>query len=180
MGHFISSRNSLQCRSHHQKLEEKYTHINKIIALFKPFFNKITYKNFMEQLEAFHNDRKEKTIENLTRYSINERNTVDAEVQTDIKDISANFKMINPNMVLIQKRENIVPSQRVNYSPPPIYYSPQPCFQMEIPFQATSSPLYPISHLGWYGGYIPHGMWEWSIFIADYWRYFSLIINKKY
>lgn len=35
MSDFIGTRNGLQCRSHHQKLEEKYVYTNKIIAAFK-------------------------------------------------------------------------------------------------------------------------------------------------
>ena len=40
----LVTRNALQCRSHHQKLEEKYTHINKIINLYKTAFNKTLYR----------------------------------------------------------------------------------------------------------------------------------------
>ena len=39
MSAFISTRNALQCRSHHQKLEEKYVNINKIIFLYKNTFD---------------------------------------------------------------------------------------------------------------------------------------------
>lgn len=52
MSNFIATRNALQCRSHHQKLEEKYTHVNKIIALYKNYFNKNMYKQQMEHLDA--------------------------------------------------------------------------------------------------------------------------------
>ena len=79
MAQFISTRNSLQCRSHHQKLEEKYTHVNRIIALFKSHFNKILYKKFMDQLEAITH---EKHLDNLTKYSHTDRTMVDCEIQT--------------------------------------------------------------------------------------------------
>jgi hypothetical protein len=35
MSEYIGTRNALQCRSHHQKLEEKHLYPNKIIANFK-------------------------------------------------------------------------------------------------------------------------------------------------
>jgi hypothetical protein len=44
MADFIVTRNALQCRSHHQKLEEKYTHAPKIVNLFKPTFDKNEYR----------------------------------------------------------------------------------------------------------------------------------------
>jgi hypothetical protein len=52
MSRFISTRNALQCRSHHQKLEEKYNQINKIINLYKGAFNKNLYKQMMDSLDA--------------------------------------------------------------------------------------------------------------------------------
>ena len=38
MAGFVQTRNSLQCRSHHQKLEEKYHFPNKIISNYKKNF----------------------------------------------------------------------------------------------------------------------------------------------
>lgn len=57
MARFIVTRNALQCRSHHQKLEEKYTHINKIINLYKTAFNKTLYRQTMDHLDAITNDK---------------------------------------------------------------------------------------------------------------------------
>lgn len=67
MARFIATRNSLQCRSHHQKLEEKYTHVNKIISLYKSFFSKTAYKHYIEQLDTLTH---EKNQENITRYTL--------------------------------------------------------------------------------------------------------------
>ncbi len=44
MSQFIVSRNGLQCRSHHQKLEEKYISTNKIILAYKDKFDIEEYK----------------------------------------------------------------------------------------------------------------------------------------
>lgn len=100
MASFISTRNSLQCRSHHQKLEEKYNHVNKIIAFYKPYLNKTAYKQQLEDLVAF----KDKPHDLLTRYTITEKIMVDAEVQTDIMDLNCEFRIAKPNVVVIQKK----------------------------------------------------------------------------
>jgi hypothetical protein len=50
MASFIVTRNALQCRSHHQKLEEKYIHATKIINVFKPSFDRNLYKEAFERL----------------------------------------------------------------------------------------------------------------------------------
>jgi hypothetical protein len=52
MADFIVTRNALQCRSHHQKLEEKYTHAPKIVNLFKPTFDRAAYRDVLESLQA--------------------------------------------------------------------------------------------------------------------------------
>lgn len=44
MSHFIATRNSLQCRSHHQKLIEKLGEIKAIILAFKKYFGKQYYR----------------------------------------------------------------------------------------------------------------------------------------
>lgn len=44
MSHFIATRNSLQCRSHHQKLIEKLGEIKAIIIAFKKYFGKQYYR----------------------------------------------------------------------------------------------------------------------------------------
>ena len=44
MASFIGTRNSLQCRSHHQKLLEKYGEIKTIILNFKKYLGKEQYK----------------------------------------------------------------------------------------------------------------------------------------
>lgn len=50
MADFIVTRNALQCRSHHQKLEEKYTHAPRIVNLFKPTIDKTAYRQAVESL----------------------------------------------------------------------------------------------------------------------------------
>jgi len=50
MANFIGTRNALQCRSHHQKLEEKYIHTTKIINIFKPSFDCSAYREAVERL----------------------------------------------------------------------------------------------------------------------------------
>lgn len=52
MADFIVTRNALQCRSHHQKLEEKYTHAPKIVNFFKPAFDRSAYRDAMDSLQA--------------------------------------------------------------------------------------------------------------------------------
>jgi hypothetical protein len=44
MSDFIQTRNPLQCRSHHQKLEVKYIHPIKIVSYFRQQFDTDTYK----------------------------------------------------------------------------------------------------------------------------------------
>jgi len=44
MALFVTSRNSLQCRSHHQKLLEKLGEIKAIIKAFKKYFGKQYYR----------------------------------------------------------------------------------------------------------------------------------------
>jgi hypothetical protein len=51
MADFVSTRNALQCRSHHQKLEEKYTHAIKIVNLFKQHFDRSEYRNALDVLQ---------------------------------------------------------------------------------------------------------------------------------
>jgi hypothetical protein len=149
MAQFISTRNSLQCRSHHQKLEEKYTHANKIIALFKNHFNKTLYKKFMEQLDAFCH---EKNLESITRYSFPEKIMQDKQVQTDIQDIASDLVVVSPNLVVVQNKTNPQASQQPHYAQSPLYYPPHLYSSMDAAFQ-TSPQHYPISHLGWWGGY---------------------------
>lgn len=55
MANFINTRNALQCRSHHQKLEEKYRHIPTIINIFKPFFNVEAYRRTLKSLKKMNN-----------------------------------------------------------------------------------------------------------------------------
>jgi hypothetical protein len=149
MAHFISTRNSLQCRSHHQKLEEKYTHVNRIIALFKGHFNKTLYKKFMDQLEAITH---EKHLDSLTKYSISDRTMVDRGMQTDIQDIRCDLVEIDPNLVVIQNKKSLVMPSSMGYQQPQPYYPPPIYSPMEPSYQNSQAP-YPLSHLGWWGGY---------------------------
>jgi hypothetical protein len=50
MAKFIRTRNSLQCRSHHQKLSEKYSHPNKIVLTFKNSFDQYLYRSYFNEL----------------------------------------------------------------------------------------------------------------------------------
>jgi hypothetical protein len=52
MSDFIETRNGLQCRSHHQKLEEKYVYTNKIIAAFKDRIDTEEYKKCIFRLKV--------------------------------------------------------------------------------------------------------------------------------
>ena len=51
MSEYIGTRNALQCRSHHQKLEEKYLYPNKIIANFKQHHQLELYRTLKADLE---------------------------------------------------------------------------------------------------------------------------------
>ena len=50
MAGFVQTRNSLQCRSHHQKLEEKYHFPNKIISNYKKNYDSRLYQRVLAQL----------------------------------------------------------------------------------------------------------------------------------
>jgi hypothetical protein len=50
MAEFIASRNSLQCRSHHQKLLEKLGEIKVIITNFKKYISKEQFKAKYQEL----------------------------------------------------------------------------------------------------------------------------------
>jgi hypothetical protein len=152
MSNFIATRNALQCRSHHQKLEEKYTHVNKIIALYKNYFNKNLYKQQMEHLDA---RTQEKIVEHVTRHTMSEKIMVDAEVQTDIKDINCEFRMVNPTLVVVQKKRGVEPQSHSNMAPPPIYYPPPMMRPMEMMPSMMAPPSFPMAPYGWWGGYGP-------------------------
>ena len=53
MARFISTRNALQCRSHHQKLEDRYLYPNKIIANYKQHNDLNFYHQVRQELEEF-------------------------------------------------------------------------------------------------------------------------------
>lgn len=161
MSNFIVTRNALQCRSHHQKLEEKYTHVNKIIALYKNYFNKNVYKQQMEHLDA---RTQEKIVEHVTRHTMSEKIMVDAEVQTDIKDITCEFRMVNPNLVVVHKKKPVESHSQVNMSPPPMYYPPAMLRPMEMVPGMIAPPGYPMPPFGWWGGYAPTRLWQVIIF----------------
>jgi hypothetical protein len=151
MARFIATRNSLQCRSHHQKLEEKYTHVNKIISLYKSFFSKTTYKQSIEHLDTLTH---EKNQENLTRYTMSEKVMIDAEVQTDIMDLNCEFRLVNPNLVVIQKRPNIPSYPRVRFEPP-FFYPPPMYPPVDVSPRTSSSSHFSVPHLGWWSPYPP-------------------------
>lgn len=53
MAKFIGTRNALQCRSHHQKLEDRYLYPNKIIANYKQHNDLTLYNQVRQELEVF-------------------------------------------------------------------------------------------------------------------------------
>jgi len=167
MSHFISTRNSLQCRSHHQKLEEKYTHVNRIIALFKPHFNKVLYKKFMDQLETMTH---EKHLDSLTKYTISDRVMVDQEIQTDIQDIRCDLVEVNPNLVIVHNKKSLGMPGTLSYQHSQQYYPPPIYSPMEAQYQP--GPSYPIGHLGWWGGYPARRYW---LCLKLYWSFYILI-----
>lgn len=57
MSLFIATRNSLQCRSHHQKLIEKLGEIKAIVLAFKKYFGKQYYRQQYSLLTAKHPKR---------------------------------------------------------------------------------------------------------------------------
>ena len=161
MAHFISTRNSLQCRSHHQKLEEKYTHVNKIIALYKGQFNKNLYKKHLEQLDAM---TQEKQMESLTRFSLQDKIMVNKEVQTEIKDIRSDLMVVNPNLIVVQEHHQPSVTHQMGYQPSQLYYPPPIYSPMEASYQ-TSPSLSSMGKMGWWNGYPPSGFWILIIYI---------------
>lgn len=53
MSRFIGTRNALQCRSHHQKLEDRYLYPNKIIINYKLHNNSSLYDKIKQELELY-------------------------------------------------------------------------------------------------------------------------------
>jgi hypothetical protein len=53
MAKFVMTRDAQQCRSHHQKLEEKYHYPNKIIANHKQRCDMALYRLVREELTEF-------------------------------------------------------------------------------------------------------------------------------
>ena len=80
MSSFIQTRNALQCRSHHQKLEEKYIRTSKIVATFKPYFRKENYRSAVEALEE--NKMIQKNPDKIMK---------SIEIQTEIAGTSSKF-----------------------------------------------------------------------------------------
>jgi len=65
MSKFIGTRNALQCRSHHQKLEDRYLYPNKIIANFKQHNNLTLYGKLKQKLEDLQNNNSVLTSSDL-------------------------------------------------------------------------------------------------------------------
>ena len=53
MAKFIGTRNALQCRSHHQKLEDRYLYPNKIISNYKQHHENNLYAQIKQELEDY-------------------------------------------------------------------------------------------------------------------------------
>ena len=53
MAKFIGTRNALQCRSHHQKLEDRYLYPNKIISNYKQHHENTLYAQIKQELEDY-------------------------------------------------------------------------------------------------------------------------------
>lgn len=116
MADYIITRNALQCRSHHQKLEEKYTHAPKIVNLFKPSFDRTAYRDALDTLQAL---KRETASEKSIKEVVTEIAQRTVETQTDICGVNLEFVNVAPNCYLIQ------PSG-YRYVPPPqpsLYYS---------------------------------------------------------
>lgn len=53
MAKFVGTRNALQCRSHHQKLEDRYLYPNKIISNYKQHHENTLYAKIKQELEDY-------------------------------------------------------------------------------------------------------------------------------
>lgn len=80
---------------------------------------------------------------------------VDAEVQTDIKDITCEFRMINPTLVVVQKKRGAESQSHPSMVPAPIYYPPPLLRPMEMVPGMMAPPSYAMPPYGWWGGYAP-------------------------
>lgn len=65
MARFIGTRNALQCRSHHQKLEDRYLYPNKIIAHYKQHNDLTLYMQVKQELEDYERKSSEPTLPHL-------------------------------------------------------------------------------------------------------------------
>ena len=103
MSNFIGTRNGLQCRSHHQKLEEKYIYTNKIIAAFKEKFDMDQYKQELTKLRKLRNCKSLSKVDGKSEESVlvSLKSTKDAEIQTDLQGITFNYILADNTTVLI-------------------------------------------------------------------------------
>jgi hypothetical protein len=111
MADFLITRNALQCRSHHQKLEEKYTHAHKIVNFFKPTFDKLAYRDALLALHALPRQ------DALPKAAMSGAASRSVETQTEIGGVDLEFIGVSPHCYLIQS-----PAHRTR--PPPFYYHP--------------------------------------------------------
>ena len=88
MSKFVGSRNPIQCRSHHQKLEAKFVDFRRIIACFKKEIGNKSYKqeyrallsNKSSLLEDFCSNSKEESSENQ-----NDERSIQADLSSSIQ-----------------------------------------------------------------------------------------------
>ena len=99
MARFISTRNALQCRSHHQKLEEKYVSAPKIIAVFKTAFDRRVYREEVERLSVLASSQSPPSSERHDYHA--PIRTVEVEVQTEIKGVNLQFISTGPSTVMM-------------------------------------------------------------------------------
>ena len=139
MARFIGTRNALQCRSHHQKLEEKYCLPQKIVAVYKHVYDKMAYREAMLQLAEPQPEENLPWSVKPETVSIVKAETREVEVQTDIMGVNLQFVMIGNNTVMVS------PPMTRAYLPPP------------MPVEAPVPP-YPSTMgggFGWWGHYHP-------------------------
>ena len=83
-----------------------------------------------------------------------DRIMIDKEVQTDIKDIRSDLVVVNPNMIVVQSRQESPVSQHGTFQTSP-FYIPPPIFSSMEASNHTSPSVSPFHQLGWWNGFPP-------------------------
>ncbi len=95
MSAFIETRNSLQCRSHHQKFYEKFKSTKNIILFYREEFEKFNYKEVFQYFQ-----KKEINVEQLQeKYDKNngKNNTEKVNQLSEMVPQSQGVWMVYPN-----------------------------------------------------------------------------------